>query len=140
MAVAIKRTSAHAQQQEAIAEQTRREQLAALRVLFFETLDRVAKGRQLWNERGWELEKPEWFLDPEDWAPVARVLWLTARLATIQREITERMYMGPGWCDECRGAEFPGRPWVRGLCMAHRADKHDAAIAQTLWEELGLTE
>lgn len=133
MAVALRRpfrpseenAEEKAQEDEAKAarEAERLTQIAACRRDAMDVIGRMGKGMMLWQERQWSWEDPMPESEPETWPPVAKLLWLHARLDWLLHDLEVLISMGdPMWCDPCRGtAGFPGRGWMKGLCSTHAA-------------------
>lgn len=80
---------------------------------------RIGKGGALWEERGWEWTEPDWSVDPETWPPVAKLLWLFARLKHCQREANYLRHYAKWaqWCAVC-GGEKPVN-YETKLCVNH---------------------
>lgn len=111
------------------------EQLAIVRGLFVADVHRFAKGGHLWATKGWEYVEPEWEADPETWPPVAKLLYLYARM---QRHAHDAMYQShfsdrPTLCRACT----PGT--VLAICVwceqhGQEFDQHTAkAMAKALF-------
>jgi len=95
-----------------IAVQTEDEQAQALNAL-----KRLGKGIVLWQEQGWTWEEPEAGSRPEDFPPLAKLLWLFNRAYSHMNHVGAMEHIHRPWyCRECQ--DDPG-DWLGGLCDEH---------------------
>lgn len=115
-----------------------RAQLAANRDVFRETLTRLARGIELWNERGWTWEEPNWTLPPEQWPPLARLLrlFVVANEASANAMMLRHFPGHPRWCEACHPGEDRPAGYAKEWCLEHIPA---AAVGTLARDVLGVT-